>query len=113
MFNRRKNAMPNQYTPEFKKHHVEAWRASGMTRHQYCEIEGLIEGTFKKWPSQINPKLPTNDEIPTLLPVTIARPAAAPPITGPVTVHLPGGVKVDCQPAQLTDVIRALNRAQA
>ena len=26
--------MPNRYTPEFKKHQVEAWRASGLTRRQ-------------------------------------------------------------------------------
>jgi hypothetical protein len=43
--------MPQHYTLEFKKHHVEAWRASGQTRRQYCESQGINEGTFKHWPS--------------------------------------------------------------
>ncbi|CAI1905777.1 Uncharacterised protein [Serratia fonticola] len=38
--------MLNRYTPEFKKHHVEAWRASGMTRRQYSESQGINEGTL-------------------------------------------------------------------
>lgn len=71
--------MPNRYTPEFKKHHVEAWRASRQTRRQYCESQGINEGSFKHWPSQINakPKHHTAVEQPEILPIQIARPSAS------------------------------------
>ncbi|WP_447877220.1 IS66 family insertion sequence element accessory protein TnpA [Serratia fonticola] len=71
--------MPKQYTPEFKKHHVDAWRASGLTRHQYAGSQGINEGTFKHWPSQINAKKqyqPTA-KLPEVLPIQIARPSTA------------------------------------
>ncbi|EKI4886602.1 IS66 family insertion sequence element accessory protein TnpB, partial [Salmonella enterica] len=39
---------------------------------------------------------------------------APPPVTNePVTLFLPGGIRMCCQPSQLTDVFRALKYAQA
>lgn len=107
--------MPNRYTPEFKKHHVEAWRASGQTRRQYCESQDINEGTFKHWPSQINAKTKhhTAVALPEVLPIQIARPSAPHLSLDPVMVYLPGGCRVACQPAQLGDVFRALNYAEA
>ncbi|WP_411569353.1 IS66 family insertion sequence element accessory protein TnpA [Serratia sp. UGAL515B_01] len=62
MFIIRRNKMPNRYTSEFKKHHVEAWWASGLTRRQYCESQGINEGTFKHWPSQSKASHRSNHE---------------------------------------------------
>ncbi len=39
--------MPQHYTLEFKKHHIEAWRTRGRTRRQYCESQGINEGTSR------------------------------------------------------------------
>lgn len=54
---------------------------------------------------------------PTVLPVHIAPPLHADvpqPVTNePVTLFLPGGVRMCCQPSQLTDVFRALKYAQS
>lgn len=36
--------MPKYDTPEFKKHRVEAWRTSGLTRRQYCESQVSTRG---------------------------------------------------------------------
>lgn len=113
MLTLRKNKMPNQYTPEFKKHHVDAWRVSGLTRRQYCASQGLSEGTFKHWPSQVSAKHRTTPEPPSVLPVQIARPASGFSGTDPVMVYLPGGCRVACQPAQLGEVFRALKYAEA
>ena len=105
--------MPNRYTPEFKKHHVEAWRASGQTRRQYCESHDINEGTFKHWPSQIKASHRSTAGLPSVLPVQIAQPSAPEALTDPVMVYLPGGCRVACQPAQLGDVFRALKYAEA
>lgn len=105
--------MPKHYTPEFKKHHVDAWRASELTRRQYCESQGINEGTFKHWPSQIKTKNYSSAGLPPVLPVQIARPSATQTLTDPVMVYLPGGCRLACQPAQLGDVFRALKHAEA
>lgn len=105
--------MPNRYTPEFKMHHVEAWRISGQTRRQYCQSHGINEGTFKHWPSQIKASHRPTAGLPSLLPVQIAQPSAPEVLTDPVMVYLPGGRRVACQPAQLGDVFRALKYAEA
>ncbi len=112
MFIRRRSKMPKHYTPEFKKHHVDAWRASDLNRRQYCESQGINEGTFKHWPSQIKTKNPSAG-LPSVLPVHIARSSAPVALTDPVMVYLPGGCRVACQPAQLGDVFRALKYAEA
>ena len=105
--------MPNHYTPEFKKHHVEAWRASGLTRRQYCQSQAINAATFKHWPAQIQAKQGSADKWPALLPIHIAQPAAAEALATPVMVYLPNGYRVACQPAQLADIFRALNHAEA
>jgi hypothetical protein len=105
--------MPKHYTPEFKEHHVDAWRASGLTRRQYAGSQGINEGTFKHWPAQIKTKNHPSTERPSVLPIQIARPSAPEALTNPIMVYLPGGCRVACQSAQLADVFRALKHAQA
>ncbi|WON78258.1 IS66 family insertion sequence element accessory protein TnpA [Serratia sp. UGAL515B_01] len=105
--------MPKHYTPEFKKHHVDAWRASGLTRRQYAESQAINEGSFKHWPSQIKTKNNPSARLLSVLPVQIAQPSAPEALTDPVMVYLPGGYRVACQTAQLADVFRALKYAEA
>lgn len=79
MFIIRRNKISKHYTPQFKKHHVEAWRTSGLTRRQYYEAQGLSEGAFKLTPSQIIAR----NRSTAVLPVQIARPSTAQTLTAP------------------------------
>lgn len=99
-----------------KKHHVTAWRTSGLTRQQYCELYDIPFKSLRQWPQDIA-KAERRANEPTVLPVHIAAPLhtdAPPPVTNePVTLFLPGGIRMCCQPSQLTDVFRALKYAQS
>ncbi|EKK3320058.1 IS66 family insertion sequence element accessory protein TnpB [Salmonella enterica] len=92
-----------------KKHHVTAWRTSGLTRQQYCELYDIPFKSLRQWPQDIA-KAERRANEPTVLPVHIAQPLhadASPPVTNePVTLFLPGGIRMCCQPSQLTDVFR-------
>ncbi|EDZ3576270.1 hypothetical protein GVT67_18020 [Salmonella enterica] len=35
------------------------------------------------------------------------------PASGVITLHLPGGCRIDCLPAQLPDVLKAVKHAEA
>jgi transposase-like protein len=106
--------MPNRYTPAFKKHHVEAWQASGLTRRQYCASQGINESTFKHWRAQM--KATSHTTAPAVLPVQVTASASAPaPDTSSalLMLYLPQGYRLACQPAQLADVLQALKYAEA
>ncbi|EAQ0412364.1 IS66 family insertion sequence hypothetical protein [Salmonella enterica] len=98
-----------------KKHHVTAWRTSGLTCQQYCELYDIPFKSLRQWPQDIAKAVRRANE-PAVLPVHIAPPLhadAPPPVTNePVTLFLPGGIRMCCQPSQLTDVFRALKYAQ-
>lgn len=54
-----------------------------------------------------------NQPAPDIIPVRVA-PLPGPAHTGnAITLHLPGGCRIDCLPAQLTDVLRAVKHADA
>ncbi|EOK2398468.1 IS66 family insertion sequence element accessory protein TnpB [Escherichia coli] len=101
---------------EQKRQHVAAWRASGLTRQQYCELNDIPFTSLREWPQDVA-KAERRANEPTVLPVHIAPPLHADvpqPVTNePVTLLLPGGVRMCCQPSQLTDVFRALKYAQS
>ncbi|WP_442320129.1 IS66 family insertion sequence element accessory protein TnpA [Buttiauxella ferragutiae] len=43
--------MPKQrWFIEQKKQHVASWRASGLTRQQYCELHDIPFTSFREWP---------------------------------------------------------------
>ncbi|EBH1519113.1 IS66 family insertion sequence element accessory protein TnpB [Salmonella enterica subsp. enterica serovar Pensacola] len=100
-----------RWSIEQKRQHVAAWRASGLTRQQYCELNDIPFTSLREWPKDVA-KAERRANEPTVFPVHIAPPlhADAPP---PVTLFLPGGIRMCCQPSQLTDVFRALKYAQA
>ncbi|HBZ9867779.1 TPA: IS66 family insertion sequence element accessory protein TnpB [Salmonella enterica subsp. houtenae] len=93
---------------EQKTHHVTSWRASGLTRQQYCELNDIPFTAFREWPQDVA-RAERRANKPTVLPVHIAEPVA----TEPVTLFLPGGIRMCCDPSQLTDVFRALKYAQS
>ncbi|WP_432757355.1 IS66 family insertion sequence element accessory protein TnpA [Escherichia coli] len=72
--------------------------------------------SLREWPQDVA-KAERRANEPTVLPVHIAPPLHADvpqPVTNePVTLFLPGGVRMCCQPSQLTDVFRALKYAQS
>jgi hypothetical protein len=100
-----------------KKQHVASWRASGLTRRQYCELNDIPFTSFREWPQDVA-KAQRLASKPTVLPVHIVE--SAPPsepfssvANEPVTLFLPGGIRMCCHPSQLTDVFRALKHANA
>ncbi|MGL5388952.1 MAG: IS66 family insertion sequence element accessory protein TnpA [Enterobacterales bacterium] len=102
---------------EQKTHHVTSWRASGLTRKQYCDLNDIPFTTFREWPQDVARAERRANE-PAVLPVHIAEPAhharsVLPMTTEPVTLFLPGGIRMCCHPSQLTDVFRALKYAQS
>lgn len=110
--------MPKQrWFIEQKIQHVTSWRSSGLTRQQYCELNDIPFSAFREWPQDVARAERRANE-PAVLPVHIAvtTPSAEPvsPVTTePVTLFLPGGIRMCCHPSQLSDVFRALKYAQA
>ncbi|ECA3794690.1 IS66 family insertion sequence element accessory protein TnpB [Salmonella enterica subsp. enterica] len=84
-----------------KKHHVTAWRTSGLTRQQYCELYDIPFKSLRQWPQDIA-KAERRANEPTVLPVHITPPLHAdvpPPVTNePVTLFLPGLIPVRERP---------------
>ncbi|EFB1451862.1 IS66 family insertion sequence element accessory protein TnpB [Escherichia coli] len=99
-----------------KKHHVAAWCASGLTREQYCELYDIPFKSLRQWPQDVA-KAEKRTRAPEIIPVSLsAVPRAAddrPLPDEPVTLFLPGGIRLCCQPSQLADVFRSLRHADA
>ncbi|MGN7792779.1 IS66 family insertion sequence element accessory protein TnpA [Enterobacter sp. 22452] len=109
--------MRQRWFIEQKKQHVASWRASGLTRQQYCELNDIPFTSFREWPQDVA-KAERRASEPAVLPVHITEtppPAApfSPAVNEPVTLFLPGGIRMCCHPSQLTDVFRALKYADA
>ncbi|EEO7697845.1 hypothetical protein QXB10_001713 [Salmonella enterica] len=49
------------YTLEEKRQHVASWRASGLTRQQYCELHDIKFSTFREWPQDTKAERRGND----------------------------------------------------
>ncbi len=41
--------MKQRWFIEQKKQHVTSWRASGLTRQQYCELNDIPFTSFREW----------------------------------------------------------------
>lgn len=104
--------MTIHHTTSQKIQHIHDWRTSGLTRLQYCRLHGLSSHAFHEWL-----RLPDDGasvaEKPVLLPVCIQPSTEPVPAGGIITLHLPGGWRIDCLPAQLPDVLRAVKHAEA
>ncbi|EOV0239390.1 IS66 family insertion sequence element accessory protein TnpB [Salmonella enterica] len=106
-----------RWSIEQKKQHVAAWRASGLTRQQYCELNDIPFTSLREWPQDVA-KAERRTSKPAVLPVHVASPVsptgALPPVTNePITLFLPGGIRMCCHLSQLNDVFRALKYVDA
>ncbi|EEQ1773967.1 IS66 family insertion sequence element accessory protein TnpA [Escherichia coli] len=103
-----------RWTLDQKKHHVAAWRASGLTREQYCELYDIPFKSLRQWPQDVA-KAEKRARAPEIIPVSVSGSSGMtdgrPLSDEPVTLFLPGGIRMCCQPSQLTDVFRALRHA--
>ncbi|MGK0603586.1 IS66 family insertion sequence element accessory protein TnpA [unidentified bacterial endosymbiont] len=97
------------WSADDKKHHIRAWRDSGLTSRQYALHHNINPGYFKNWPSMF-PDI-NNQPDSAVIPVRVTPEPSA--INAAVTLHLPGGCRIDCLPAQLPDVLRAVKHAEA
>ncbi|EEH4119229.1 IS66 family insertion sequence element accessory protein TnpB [Salmonella enterica subsp. enterica] len=107
-----------RWTLDQKKHHVAAWRVSGLTRKQYCDLYDIPFKSMRQWPQDVL-KAEKLAKAPEVIPVSVS-PASLNSgnitqhaTSEPVTLFLPGGIRLCCQPSQLTDVFRALRYADA
>ncbi|MFV0489665.1 MAG: IS66 family insertion sequence element accessory protein TnpA [Vibrio fluvialis] len=108
-----------RWTLDQKKHHVSAWRSSGLTRKQYCDLYDIPFKSLRQWPQDVA-QAERRAKAPEVIPISVS---AAPISSGsvllhsaindPVTLHLPGGIRMCCHPSQLADVFRALRYAES
>ncbi|WP_439413191.1 IS66 family insertion sequence element accessory protein TnpA [Enterobacter ludwigii] len=108
-----------RWTLDQKKHHVTAWRSSGLTREQYCDLYDIPFKSLRQWPQDVA-LAERRAKAPEVIPISVsAAPVGTdtvqqPPVANdPVTLHLPGGIRMCCHPSQLTDVFRALRYADS
>src|SRR4051812_50203854 len=78
--------------------HIEAWRASGVSRGEYCQAHELSRKTFGWWSWRLDQERrePLTPEAPRFLPVelseaALAGPEAADPLDQRIGGGLPGG----------------------
>jgi hypothetical protein len=64
--------MRQRWFIEQKKQHVASWRASGLTRLQYCELNDIPFTSFREWPQYVA-KAERRASIPAVLPVQITE----------------------------------------
>jgi hypothetical protein len=81
--------------------HIEAWRASGMSRAEYCQIHGLSRKTFGWWTWRLDQERRASSarEAPRFVPVELTEQASpnldpADPADERIEIALPGGVAV-------------------
>ncbi|MGC6031526.1 IS66 family insertion sequence element accessory protein TnpB [Enterobacter kobei] len=81
--------------------------------------DGNTHKSLRQWPQDV-----ALAERRTKTPEVISISVSAPPVSAdtvqqhtvandPITLHLPGGIRMCCHPSQLTDVFRALRYADA
>ena len=81
--------------------HIEAWRASGMSRAQYCQAHGLSRKTLDWWTWRLDQERRESSarEAPRFVPVELAEvaspsPGPADPADDRIEIAVPGGVAV-------------------
>jgi len=87
-------------TEQHWRHHLAAWRQSGLTVRAYCRAEGLSEPSFYSWRRTLSPCRTSANRVTQPAKPARATPASAfvpvrlvdpPAVTSPVEVVLRGG----------------------
>ncbi len=69
-----------RWTLDQKKHHIAAWRASGLTREQYCDLYDIPFKSLRQWPQDVA-KAEQRANAPKIIPVRVSdAPAAIDPL---------------------------------
>ncbi|KQC28092.1 IS66 family insertion sequence element accessory protein TnpA, partial [Escherichia coli] len=77
-----------RWTLDQKRHHVAAWRASGLIREQYCELYDIPFKSLRQWPQDVA-KAEKRARAPEIIPVSVSgapgmadgRPLSDEPVT--------------------------------
>lgn len=106
-----------RWTFEEKKQHVVHWRASGLTRQQYCEQYGIPVYTMRKWPHEIAKAGRKENESMSESTATTGslgpQEQKLPRVTDePVILFLPDGYWVSCHCSLVADVYVALKHTE-
>lgn len=108
-----------RWTLDQKKHHVATWRSRGLTREQYCDLYDIPFKSLRQWPQDIA-QAQRHAKAPEVIPITVSAASVSTDTVqqhsaanDPVTLFLPGGIRMCCHPSQLTDVFRALRYADS
>ncbi|MFQ6293122.1 IS66 family insertion sequence element accessory protein TnpA [Yersinia enterocolitica] len=89
-----------------RQHHLDAWQQRGLSKKQYCRQHDVSSATFYYWLKHHKEDM------------TVAAPSAFIPAhrvipenngAETVTLNIPNGCSVNCLPAQLRAVMRALS----
>ncbi|MDF7680562.1 IS66 family insertion sequence element accessory protein TnpB [Enterobacteriaceae bacterium ESL0689] len=89
--------MKRKWCIEQKKQHVADWRASGLTRRQYCVLNDISFASFRDWPRDVA-RAEQPARAPAVLPVHLS--GSSSPVAGTVTFFLHGGIQLRCLPSQ-------------
>jgi hypothetical protein len=90
--------------------HIEAWKESGITQSEYCQLHGLNVGQFTYYKSQLKKKADTN----TLVPIQINADLfpSEPPGGSKLRLSLENGLQIEIEnnfdPSLLTALIRTV-----
>ncbi len=76
---------------KFWKHHIEAWRGSGLSQRAYCRKNNLKEYRFSHWKS----RLAKADVAARFVRVPLAAHLPVPIKRGLLHLHCPNGFRVD------------------
>lgn len=108
-----------RWTLDQKKLHVTAWRSSGLTRKQYCDLYDIPFKSLRQWPPDVA-LAERRAKAPEVIPISVSASQVSTDTTqqhaainDPITLHLPGGIRMCCHSSQLTDVFRELRYADA
>ncbi|MGL4724661.1 MAG: IS66 family insertion sequence element accessory protein TnpA [Scandinavium sp.] len=99
---------------EEKKLHIDNWRASGLTRQQYCELNGIQFHAMRKWPlavAKAGRRINESGSFTGLTPVGSVVEKSPGAVNNPVILFLQDGCRVSCHYTQLTDIYTALKQA--
>lgn len=97
---------------KIKKHHVAAWRASGLTWQHYAELHNIAFTAMREWPQEVaKPECRKNESSLLLINISTDLCAENPSqmVNDPIMLFLPGGIRMSCRSTQLPDVFRSLN----
>lgn len=91
------------YTSQEKAEHLALFEQSGMTQGDFCREMGISGSTFSLWRRRPREEAGSAESTPQFAEVQLSAPTTGATTAATVTVHLPGGAKIEVNAA--TDVV--------